>query len=153
MKKRLVWACKWDLYWNNHGETRIFNGVFHDRTASIGARIAQMIECLTKKPNTILMWVQVPLCSKLFFSPSQRPVQAVIVTISIQPPCAIICISICACVKNPKQWQPHHYFDTRKYGKYCSNGCSSALVAAVSYPSKTTPISHKRQWKLKYLNK
>ena len=39
-------------------------------------------------------------------------------TVSVQPPCAVACISICAHVKNPKRWQPHHCLDTRKMSTF-----------------------------------
>ena len=43
------------------------------------------------------------------FSPSQLSVKTLALNVSVQPPCAIACINMCADVKNPRQWQPHAF--------------------------------------------
>ena len=67
------------------------------------------------------------------FSPGVYFFSADSLMVSVQPPCAIACINICAHVKNPTHWQPYHCLNTGKYcthwqpyhclntGKYCTH--------------------------------
>ena len=69
-------------------------------------------------------------------------------TVSVQPPCAIACINICAHVKNPKHWQPYHCLDERKYYTHVhwQEWVALLLWLLEPYPSKTaTRISRKGQ--------
>ena len=73
-----------------------------------------------------------PRCGKGFHpppTPSQLSVQTLL-TVSVQPPCAIAGLNVCARVKNPKHWQPDLCLDTSKYRTVDS----AALVAAVALP-------------------
>ena len=65
--------------------------------------------------------------------------------VSVQPPCAIACINICADVKNPKHWQPYHCLDIRKIVHTLIGMGSAALAAAVPYPGRATIIYRKGQ--------
>ena len=60
----------------------------------IPAGIAQLVQRLTERCKTDAGLS--PRGGKGFFSQS--------LTVTVQPPCAIACIQICAYVKNPKHW-------------------------------------------------
>ena len=86
--------------------------------------------CGTKKPGTILTWVQ--------FHDAARDLYP---TVNFQcrlyygvctPLCAMACINICAHFKNPKHWQPHHW--TQKILHTLAGMSSTALVAAAVVP-------------------
>ena len=85
-------------------------------------------------------------CGKGLFSQSASCADSL--TVSVQPPCAIACINICAYVKNPKHWQPYHCPDTKILHTPIGMG-SAALVAAVPYPGKVTWFSCKGPWSIK----
>ena len=67
-------------------------------------------------------------------------------TVSAQPPCAIVCINICAHVKNPKRWQPTNVWMHKNTTRTDSKTGSAATAAPVPYPSMATPDSRKGQW-------
>ena len=52
-------------------------------------------------------------CDKGFSAQSTLSADSLMVF--AQPQWAIACIGICVHIKNPKQWQPHHCLDMRKY--------------------------------------
>ena len=64
------------------------------------AGIAQLIQCSTEKPGTILTQIRLPREAKDFVSQSPLSVQTL--TVSIQPSCTITCMNSCMHVKNPK---------------------------------------------------
>ena len=66
--------------------------------------IAQLVEHQTEKPGAILMKVQFPGAARDFLADSAFSADCL--TVSVQPPCAITCLNICAHVENPKHWQP-----------------------------------------------
>ena len=72
-----------------------------------------------------------PQRGKGLFFLSQLPVQPLL-TVSVQPPCAIARINICAHVKNPKHWQPYHCLDLGKCCTLVGIG-STALLATEPY--------------------
>ena len=66
-------------------------------------------------------------------------------TVSVQPPCAIACINICAHVKNPKHWQPYQRSGRTNILHTPTGMGSAALAAAVPYPGKPTRAPRKGQ--------
>ena len=84
----------------------------------------------------------IPLCGEGFFSQGQRPVQTFLF-VSVQPSCAIACITICTHVKDPKHWQPYLCSNTRKYRTHYQEWVALLLWLLLPYPGKATPISHK----------
>ena len=92
------------------------------------AGISRLVECLPENTGAVLTWVWFPHAARNF-SPNQLSVQTLLgffsLTVSIQPPCAIACINICAHVKNSKDWQPYHCLDTWKYCTPTEMGSSS----------------------------
>ena len=69
--------------------------------------IVQLVECRTETLGAILSQVRFPWAGRnVSFSLCKLSVQ--IISVYVQPPCAIACISICAHVTNPKHWQPYH---------------------------------------------
>ena len=68
-----------------------------------GVGIVQLVECPTEKPSAKLTRVRVPGAARDFFL-TQLTFSADSLTVSVQPPCAITRINICAYVKCPKQW-------------------------------------------------
>ena len=82
------------------------------------------------------MWVPVPPVEQWIFLPESTS-SADCLTVSLQPPWAIVCIDMRAHVKNPKHWQLHHCLDMRKYSVNTLVGMGgAALAAAVLYPGK-----------------
>ena len=107
--------------------------------------MVQWVERPTEKPAAVLARVRVPgaardfsptvnsiflLESTRFFSWSQLDFSPRVnsifllestsgadsLTVSVQPRCAVACINICSCVRNPKHWQQYyHCLETRKY--------------------------------------
>ena len=68
--------------------------------------------------------------------------------VSIQAPCAISCISVCAHINNPKHWHcvaAIPLFEHLKILHALIGMGSAAFVAAVLYPGKVTCISCKVQ--------
>ena len=49
-----------------------------------------------------------------------------------EPPCALVCINICAHVTNAKHWQPHHCLDT--------GCCSVTQVRRPDFPTKDNEV-------------
>ena len=78
-----------------------------------GVRIAQFIEHPTENPGRYTDAGLGPWCSKGLFHLGSA-FSAASLKVSVQPLWTIACISICAHVKNPKQWQPYHCLDTQK---------------------------------------
>ena len=71
--------------------------------------MAQLVERPTEKPGAILTRVRV-LGAANDFSPS---VNFQCILCSVEPPCAIACINICAQVTNPNtNPKPYHCLDT-----------------------------------------
>ena len=93
---------------------------------------AQLVEYQTERPGALLMQVQVHGVAR-FFSPESTFSADSSLTVSIQPLCAIAYINICARIKNPKQWQPHHCLDTEILHTLIGMG-SAALVVVVPLP-------------------
>ena len=62
--------------------------------------IAHVVQRRTEKPGANLKRVWFPGAARDFF-----PQTSTFSAVSVQPPCAITCINICAHVKNPKHWQ------------------------------------------------
>ena len=65
-----------------------------------------------------MIWMILFSVAKYFFILFQSTLSAESLTVSIQLPCAIACINICAYVKNPKHWQPHPSVDSWKCCTY-----------------------------------
>ena len=63
-----------------------------------------MVQRPTEKPGAILTRVPVPDSAKDFLPETTSSADSL--TVSVQPPCAMTCINICAHVKNPQHWQP-----------------------------------------------
>ena len=106
--------------------------------------IAQRVERPTEKPGAILTRVRVSGAARDFFSQSQLSMQT-LWRCPYSSLCATAYINICAHVKNPKHWQPHHCQDTRKYCTHRQEWVALFFAAAVLYPSKATWISRKGQ--------
>ena len=101
--------------------------------------IAQLVECLTKKPDAIQMWVWVPGMAREF-SPSQLPVQTLVWCLygpHVQPHAST---SDCQCL------------EMQKCCTHWEEMGSTALEAAVPYPRKAAQISRKRQRGTKKIN-
>ena len=75
----------------------IFLSVLKDPNNTLGAWIAQLVECPTEKPGAILTQVRVPGATR-DFSPSVN--FQCRLTVSIQPPCSLTRINICEHVTN-----------------------------------------------------
>ena len=69
--------------------------------------------------NTDASWIQSSVRRGMYFSHSQLTYtvsrSANSLAVSVQLPCAIARINICAHVKKSKLWQPYHYLNTQKY--------------------------------------
>ena len=52
------------------------------------------------------MWQEIFLHLVIFLSPKSA-FSADSLRVFTQPLCAIVCVNVCACVKNPKHWQPY----------------------------------------------
>ena len=83
--------------------------ILYSCTVRMGTGIAQLVEFLTEKPDAILTWVWVLSVARDLSPSADSP------AMSIEPPCAIACIDICAHVNNPRHWQPYPSLDTRKH--------------------------------------
>ena len=81
--------------------------------ALTGIGTAEWVQRLTEKPGAILTRVRISGVGRIFLPKSASSADAV--TVSVQPPCAVVCINICAHVQNPKHWQPQHWLDTGKH--------------------------------------
>ena len=77
------------------------------------AGIALLVERPTEKPGAILTRVRVPGAARDFFLP-ESATSADSLTVSLQPPCAIGCISTNFCAR-VKQFQTVHCLDTQKH--------------------------------------
>ena len=80
-----------------------------------GARIAQLVERSTEKPDAILTRVRVPGAATDLSPRVNFPGNVDSGTVSAHSLCAVACINICAQVKSPPNWQPYQCLDTRKY--------------------------------------
>ena len=80
-----------------------------------------------------------PWCGKVFFR-----FQCKLLKVSMQPLCAIVCISIYARIKNPKHWQPYHCLEAKILHMLIGKGCA-VLVAAVPYPGKARTKKKKKE--------
>ena len=99
--------------------------------------------------GAILTRVRVP-CATRNFSSSQLSVQVDSFTASVQSPCAIACLNICARVKNFKHWQPYIPLSGHTEMLHTLIGTGgAALVAAVPCPGEEIRISRKGQWSTK----
>ena len=106
-------------------------GFFLDVTRLLGHTGLTWQNVRLKKPRVILTRVRVPGAAR-DFSPGvnffpELTSSADSLTVSAQPPCAIICNNICTHVTNPKHWQLCHCLDTRKV---CVCVCVCACVRA-----------------------
>ena len=77
-------------------------GVKNGRFCSqrIRAEIVHLVERPTENPGATLTWVRIPGAARIFFQESTFSADSL--TVSVLPPSVIVCISICAHVKNPK---------------------------------------------------
>ena len=103
-------------------------------SAARGGDVAQLFRASDRHASDA---GSIPRCGKEFFSQSQLSVQTLL-RVSVQPPCAIACINICARVKDPKHWQPYFLFFSlflhMKIPHALIEIGSAALAAAVALP-------------------
>ena len=123
LRRRRVWYLTFDTNWSLlvHAVTRRMDVVvkrtsFHDSHLHWTLGIAQLVQCPTEMPGASLTQVQVPGRARDFSLP-ESTFCADSLTVSIQAPCAVTCINICAHVKNLKHLQPYNCLDTEKYCK------------------------------------
>ena len=94
---------------------------------------AQLVEYQTEKPGALLMQVLVHGMARDFSPRVNFQCRLSSLTASIQPLCPIAYTNICAHIKNPKQWQPHHCLDMEILHTLIGMG-SAAFVVVVPLP-------------------
>ena len=112
-----------------------------------GGRIAQLDRPKTPLGTAKLTRVPaIPRCSKRFCFITESSFSADSLAVSVQPPCAIACISICAHVKIPNMAAKPLFGHTEIVHTPLGVGSAApAAASAVPYMGKETRISRKGQ--------